>query len=436
MTTRKVRIVCVSDTHNQTPKLPAGDVLIHAGDLTNQGSAAELKRTVEWLEKSDFQAKIVVAGNLPGTYLSNVRMFTADVHCDCSRVTCANQLDMDAGNHDTTLDPPFFHSHANKWKWPGPQDPEACRRLLLSSPSVTYLQHEAATIYLPRTRTCLRVFGSPYSPGRRGWAFQYWGEGEAEEIWGTGEMDGVDVMVTHSPAYGCLDGTEEGSAGCGALKERLASVRPAMHVCGHIHGGRGVERVRWRGEEGEMDVEVTGAENADAESDLSRLVESVEHWTDPGAGNKKISLVDATRKAGRGIEYMHAGGVPRHVVPDKFRGLFGESDEAQPGAPEPHPMSSLEDGALLSSSEAGVATWRRKAGGAIECRTRSDVGRSKVDGPAPESTGVERRETLMINAAFLSPRVVGKASTFNKPIVVDVELPVWEFASKAALEAQ
>jgi 3',5'-cyclic AMP phosphodiesterase CpdA len=60
---RKTRIVCISDTHNQTPKLPSGDVLIHAGDLTNQGSYAELKKTVEWLEKADFEAKIVVAGN-------------------------------------------------------------------------------------------------------------------------------------------------------------------------------------------------------------------------------------------------------------------------------------------------------------------------------------------------------------------------------------
>jgi 3',5'-cyclic AMP phosphodiesterase CpdA len=60
--TRKTRIVCISDTHNQTPKLPAGDILIHAGDLTNQGSYSELKKTVEWLEKTDFEAKIVVAG--------------------------------------------------------------------------------------------------------------------------------------------------------------------------------------------------------------------------------------------------------------------------------------------------------------------------------------------------------------------------------------
>jgi 3',5'-cyclic AMP phosphodiesterase CpdA len=71
--TRKTRIVCISDTHNNTPKLPAGDVLIHAGDLTNQGSYAELKKTVEWIEKSDFECKIVVGGNYtPSTYLPRI----------------------------------------------------------------------------------------------------------------------------------------------------------------------------------------------------------------------------------------------------------------------------------------------------------------------------------------------------------------------------
>ena len=64
---RKTRIVCISDTHNASPqsgafKLPKGDVLIHAGDMTNQGSLSELKKTVEWIEKADFEAKIVIAG--------------------------------------------------------------------------------------------------------------------------------------------------------------------------------------------------------------------------------------------------------------------------------------------------------------------------------------------------------------------------------------
>ena len=66
LTMRRTRFVCVSDTHNAGPngafKLPKGDVLIHAGDLTNQGSYSELKKTVDWIEAADFEAKIVIAG--------------------------------------------------------------------------------------------------------------------------------------------------------------------------------------------------------------------------------------------------------------------------------------------------------------------------------------------------------------------------------------
>jgi predicted phosphodiesterase len=63
---RRTRFVCVSDTHNAIPggafKLPAGDVLVHAGDLTNQGTFAELQKAVNWIENTDFEYKIVIAG--------------------------------------------------------------------------------------------------------------------------------------------------------------------------------------------------------------------------------------------------------------------------------------------------------------------------------------------------------------------------------------
>lgn len=64
----KTRFVCVSDTHNASPadgafKLPGGDVLVHAGDLTNQGTYAEIRKTLDWIEAADFEAKIVIAGS-------------------------------------------------------------------------------------------------------------------------------------------------------------------------------------------------------------------------------------------------------------------------------------------------------------------------------------------------------------------------------------
>jgi predicted phosphodiesterase len=67
-TLRRTRFVLVSDTHNAGPggpfKLPKGDVLIHAGDLTNQGSFKELQRAVQWIEEAEFESKIVIAGML------------------------------------------------------------------------------------------------------------------------------------------------------------------------------------------------------------------------------------------------------------------------------------------------------------------------------------------------------------------------------------
>lgn len=65
---RKTRFVCISDTHNASPatgafKLPKGDVLIHAGDMTREGTPAELRRNLDWIENTDFEAQIVVAGN-------------------------------------------------------------------------------------------------------------------------------------------------------------------------------------------------------------------------------------------------------------------------------------------------------------------------------------------------------------------------------------
>ncbi|KAH8723018.1 Metallo-dependent phosphatase-like protein, partial [Phaeosphaeriaceae sp. PMI808] len=253
--TRKTRIVCISDTHNQTPKLPLGDVLIHAGDLTNQGSYAELKKTVEWIEKADFEAKIVIAGN-----------------------------------HDTTLDEPFFHGSSNKWKWPQPQDPVKCRKLLTESTSITYLENEVAVIYLtshngPKTR--FKIFGSPFSSGRRGWAFQYVEEADAVDLWEKIEED-VDIVVTHNPAYGHCDTAAKKQAGCPILLKRLALTRPMLHVCGHIHAGRGAERITW--------APLSHTHNPPIGQPTTSLVESVEHWNDPGAGNKKLSLLDLTAK--------------------------------------------------------------------------------------------------------------------------------------------
>ena len=60
-----VRIVLISDTHNKHEKLemPEGDVLIHAGDFTNNGTEQEIREFDMWLASLNFQHKILVPGN-------------------------------------------------------------------------------------------------------------------------------------------------------------------------------------------------------------------------------------------------------------------------------------------------------------------------------------------------------------------------------------
>jgi hypothetical protein len=235
-------------------------------------------------------------------------------------------------------------------------------------------------------------------------------------------MDDADIVVTHTPAYGVVDLTgEEERAGCKVLARRLRDIRPVVHVCGHIHNARGVERVRWRNRRpptAPQDSSSTPLSLTMDEATLG-LLESSTPWTEPGIGTKKIALVDLTQK-GWAIDNSARGGMTRHVLSDSIRVRLANEREAavveyQPGAAEL--SSSLVDGAPLN--EAGVeCVWRRKAGGAMECRWGRHVGGEVL---------TERNETAMINAAILGQRLDGKPSkVVNKPIVVNVDLPVWE----------
>jgi predicted MPP superfamily phosphohydrolase len=59
------RIVCISDTHaNYDFILPDGDILIHAGDLSNTGKHEEMEYFLSWLKTlTKFRLKIIIAGN-------------------------------------------------------------------------------------------------------------------------------------------------------------------------------------------------------------------------------------------------------------------------------------------------------------------------------------------------------------------------------------
>jgi hypothetical protein len=75
-----VRLVCISDTHSRHRHLlvgsetrlrsgplpeviPAGDVLIHAGDCTSSGTLSELQGVAQWMGDQSHRYKILIAGN-------------------------------------------------------------------------------------------------------------------------------------------------------------------------------------------------------------------------------------------------------------------------------------------------------------------------------------------------------------------------------------
>jgi hypothetical protein len=130
---------------------------------------------------------------------------------------------------------------------------------------------------------------------------------------------------------------------------------------------------------------------------------STEPWQDPSPdpASAKISLVDLTGRGGkRPLDFREESGGAAQ------QGLCGES--------VPGPGS--RDGAVVegSSDPAG----RDEGAGAS----------SDVSGVGAQGMGdrAGRRETCVVNCAIMAngwPHLGGKR--FNKPIVVDIDLPVW-----------
>ena len=184
-----LRIVCLSDTHNRQGRfdVPAGDILVHAGDLTGRGTLPEVTSAMDWLRSLPHRDKIVVAGN-----------------------------------HD------FLFEREN-----------ALARSLVTG--VHYLEDAGVSVQ------GLALWGSPWQPWFMDWAFNLRRGPALREKWAA-IPGGLDVLVTHGPPMGTLDETRDGGrVGCEELRDRLVTMDrpPRLHVFGHIHEGHGVvETVR------------------------------------------------------------------------------------------------------------------------------------------------------------------------------------------------
>lgn len=178
-----MRLICISDTHSlhwRMHDVPDGDILIHAGDLTNVGDIRDV------YDFNDF------LGELPHPYKLVI-----------------------AGNHDFCFE----------------RDPQTCRAILTNA---VYLHDEAVTI------EGIRLYGSPWQPEFCDWAFNLPRGPALKAKWDLIPSD-TDVLITHGPPHQVLDRTEGGDvAGCEDLADAIRRIRPRLHVFGHIHEGAGM----------------------------------------------------------------------------------------------------------------------------------------------------------------------------------------------------
>jgi Icc-related predicted phosphoesterase len=177
-----MKIICISDTHNlhKDLKIPNGDILIHAGDMTCVGGMDEIKEFNEWLGTLPHRYKIVIAGN-HDLYLESVPLL-------------ANLLITNA----------------------------------------IYLNDSGIEL------EGLKIWGSPISPNFQDWAFNRERGKSIRKHWEMIPAD-TDILITHCPPFGILDFNNKGKyEGCQDLLEIVQQkIKPRLHVFGHLHDAYG-----------------------------------------------------------------------------------------------------------------------------------------------------------------------------------------------------
>lgn len=188
-----LNIDLISDTHNRHKHfvMPGGDILIHAGDVSGMGKPTEILPFLDWFSEQDYSHLILIAGN-----------------------------------HDWGFqkDPTFYEEECKR------------RNIILLNDS----GYEAEGI---------KIWGSPVQPWFCNWAFNKGRGSDIKQHWDLIPLD-TQILVTHGPPYLIGDGVlrftrnseyELEHVGCADLVERIKHLKDLkLHVCGHIHEGRGV----------------------------------------------------------------------------------------------------------------------------------------------------------------------------------------------------
>lgn len=180
-----MKLVCISDTHtyHNEIKVPDGDVLIHAGDITDRGELSTLFNFMQWIRSLPHKHKIIISGN----------------HDFCFQ-----------NNHDVAKS--------------------------IISDGAIYLQDESVVI------DGIKFYGTPWQPWFYDWAFNA-DEKQLQNKWELIDTD-TNVLIVHGPPNRVLDRTKSGHhTGCIHLLNKIAQIKPKYVVCGHIHESYGIKQI-------------------------------------------------------------------------------------------------------------------------------------------------------------------------------------------------
>ncbi|EGC45365.1 phosphoric ester hydrolase [Histoplasma capsulatum var. duboisii H88] len=204
---RPIRVVCISDTHDHhLPSVPDGDLLIHAGDLTNSGTRADIQLADG---TGDGDAQAIDWGSIH--YLQNNSLtltFPSPASADSGRsshsTTSANApsrtLTIHGAPQIPQLDPSPDSVHA--FQYPPSLDPTTTTTAAAATSGISDFHAYPYPTPIPHN---------------------------------------TDILVTHTPPAYHLDNYPY-SVGCPFVLRAIWRVRPLLHVCGHVHVGRGVDR--------------------------------------------------------------------------------------------------------------------------------------------------------------------------------------------------
>lgn len=254
--TVKTRFLIISDTLNldinqyvmpisvnsnfgelSAQRLPAADVLLHCGNVTQKGGYENHKAVLEGLIKLPVELKLLIAGH-------------RDVDLDRSYY----EQDLDIGD-----DRP--QNAKDLWK---------SERAI--SNGVHYLE-EGTYAFSLQNGASFAIHASPYTPTQPSSvsAFQYpphldrFNGIHTTPPWARNISTRrsiipahIDIVMTHGPPQFILDwcsDADQQNSGCEHLRRAMMRVKPRLHCFGHIPGAWGVQRVAWRHAGGANDKE-------------------------------------------------------------------------------------------------------------------------------------------------------------------------------------